>query len=80
MARNGHAAALAVEKAIDEVKVARAATASANRQLTGQMRFSASGERRAFFMTRVKPFDGTQAPKSIRQAIEANHRRRRKRV
>ena len=68
--KHGNAAAMAVEKAVDQVKVARAAATCADRELARQMCFGARGKRRAFFVTRVDPFDGAHSPEGVCQAIE----------
>jgi hypothetical protein len=68
--KNGNATAMAVEKAVDQVKVARAAAACADRKLARQMRFSTRGECCAFLVTRVDPFDSTHSPEGVRQAVE----------
>ena len=52
-----HAAALAVEQAVDQMQVARTAAAGANRQLARQMRLGAGREGGALLMAHVDPLD-----------------------
>ena len=48
---------MAIEQAVDEVQIARAATAGADRELAGQMRLGARGEGRHFLVADVNPLD-----------------------
>jgi hypothetical protein len=55
---NRHGAAMAIEQAVDEVKVARAATPGADSELAGDVRLGAGGEGRHFLVADVNPLDG----------------------
>jgi hypothetical protein len=58
--RNGkdrHAIPMAIEEAIDEVKIARAATACAHGNLSCNMSIRSCGERGNLFMSYMKPLD-----------------------
>jgi hypothetical protein len=48
---------MTIEEAIDEVKVARAATTCAYRNLPCKMRLRAGGKRGYLFVPYVQPFD-----------------------
>jgi len=52
-----HAAALAVEQAVDQVEVARPAASGADRELAGEMGFGAGGEGRGLLVAHVDPVD-----------------------
>jgi hypothetical protein len=52
-----YAISMAIEEAIDEVKVARAATTCAHRNLPGKMSLGAGGKRGHLFMPYMQPFD-----------------------
>ena len=52
-----HAAAVGVEQAVDQMQVARPATAGAYRQLAGQMGFGTGGERGGFLVAHMDPLD-----------------------
>ena len=52
-----HAVPMAIEQAIDEVKIARAATACAHSDLSGKMSLRTGGKRGHLFMPHVQPFD-----------------------
>jgi hypothetical protein len=58
--RNGqyrHAIPMAIEEAIDEVKIARAATARAHCNLPCEMSVRSGGKRGHLLMSYMKPFD-----------------------
>jgi hypothetical protein len=48
---------MAIEETIDEVKIAWAATASADGKLSCEVRLRSGGKRGYFFMSYMKPFD-----------------------
>jgi hypothetical protein len=48
---------MAIEEAIDEVKIARAATTCAHRNLSREMSLRAGGKRGHLFMSYMKPLD-----------------------
>ncbi len=62
---------MAVVEAVDQVQIARAATAGADRQLAGQMRFGADGKSGDLFVAEVQPGDAAVAPQSISKAVQA---------
>jgi len=70
-----HAAALAVEQPVDQVKVAGAAAACAHGQLAGHVGLGAGSEGRAFLVPHVNPLDlavdvALHAPQRIGEAVE----------
>ncbi len=66
-----HAVALAVEQAVDEVQVAGATAASADRERARQMSLSAGGKCCALLVADVHPFDLTvHAPQRVRESVE----------
>ena len=54
-----HAIALAVEQAVDQVKVAWTAASGAHSKAPGEMSFSPRRKSRGLFMTHVNPVDLT---------------------
>ena len=66
-----HTRAMAVEQAVDEMQIARAATAGADGEGAGEMRVRAGGEGGYFFMAHMDPFDAAMATDGIGQAIQA---------
>jgi hypothetical protein len=50
-------AAMSIEKTIDEVKVTRAATARAGRELSAQLSLRASRKGGGFFVAHMDPFE-----------------------
>src|SRR4051812_34437640 len=66
----GHTVAMRVEEAVDEVKVARAAAARADRELSGEVGLGAGREGGALFMAHVNPIDGFQSPQGIVEAVQ----------
>src|ERR1700733_8289361 len=65
-----HAAAMTIVEAIDQMYIARAATAGANRQLSREMSLGASGEGCALFVAHMHPFNGLAAPQGVGEAVE----------
>ena len=65
-----HAAAMAVEQAVDQMQVARPAAAGADRQLAGQMRLGTRGKGTGLLVPHVDPVDGSQAPQRIGEAVQ----------
>jgi hypothetical protein len=66
---------MAIEEAVDEVKIARAATARAHRELSGKMSLRAGGKRGYLFMPYMQPFDLFALPDDVGQPVQgvANH-------
>ena len=62
---------MAIEKTVDEVKIARSAAAGADRELAGQVRFGARGEGRHFLVAHVNPLDFRLPANGVREAVEA---------
>ena len=65
-----HAAAMAVEQAVDQVEVAGTATPRADGQLAGQIGFCARGEGGAFLMAHVHPIDDVQPAQRVGEAVQ----------
>lgn len=63
--------AMAIEEPVDEVQVARSTASSADREIAGQMRLSASGESGDLFVPDMHPFDFSLAPNCVCQTVEA---------
>jgi hypothetical protein len=55
--KHRHAIAMAIEEAIDEVKIPRAATTCAHRNIPGKMSLGAGGKRGHLFMPYMHPLD-----------------------
>ena len=62
---------MAIEKTIDEVKIARSAAAGTDRERPGQVRFGARGEGRHFLVAHVNPLDFRLPANGVREAVEA---------
>jgi hypothetical protein len=69
--KNGHARSMVIEKAVDQMEVARFAAAGAHRKFTGQMRLGARREGGHFLVPNVDPLDRALSTNSIGQAVEA---------
>ena len=52
------------------MQVARAATAGAHRELSGEVGLGAGREGRALFMANVNPLDGFQSPQGIVESVQ----------
>ena len=65
-----HAGALAIEEAVDEVQIARAAAAGADGEVAGDMRVGAGGEGGDFFVAHVQPLHAPAAAHRVGEAIE----------
>jgi hypothetical protein len=59
---------VAVEKAVDQMQIARPAASGTDRQFADQMRFGAGGD---LLVTDVQPFDLALPANRIGQAVEA---------
>src|ERR1700722_12463042 len=68
--KNGHVVTVRVEQSVDEVEVARTATAGAHSELSREVRLCAGGEGRAFLMTNVNPLDGFPSSESVREPVQ----------
>jgi len=67
---NGHAIAVAIVKAVDQVQVARAAATCTHREMPGQMRVRPGGKRGGFLMPHVNPLHVAPLPDGIGDAVE----------
>jgi hypothetical protein len=73
MRRDGedwYAVTLAVEQAINQMEIARAAAACANGEGPGKVGLGSGSKCRTFLMPDMNPIDGLVPPKRIRQAVE----------
>jgi len=68
--KHGHARAVAVEEAVDEVQVARPATARANSEFARQMRLGASRKGSDLLVPDMDPLDFALSSQSVGEAIE----------
>ena len=66
-----HPRALAIIKPVDQVQIAGAATAGADRKLAGHMRIGAGGERGDLFMADMQPGDAAVPAQRIGKAVQA---------
>ena len=57
--------AVAVEKTVNQMQVARPAGTGAHRQFAGKLRFRSGGEGGNFFMARGHPVDGPHAVQAV---------------
>src|ERR1700733_7981577 len=62
---------MAVEQAVDEVQIARAATAGAHRERPGQVGLGAGGEGTDFLVPDMDPFDLALPAQRVRQSVQA---------
>jgi hypothetical protein len=69
--KHWHPRSVAVEQAVDEVQVARAATASANGEFAREMRLGASRKSSDLLMPDMDPLDFALSLQSVGEAIEA---------
>jgi hypothetical protein len=61
---------MAVEESVDQMQIARSAAAGANREIAGQVRFSAGREGGYLFVPDVHPLDVSAAAHDVGQAVE----------
>ena len=66
-----HARAVAVEQAVDQVQVAGAAAAGADRELAGQMRVGAGGEGRDLLVPDMQPVDLALPAQCVGEPVQA---------
>src|ERR1700733_10933240 len=69
--KHGHARAVAVKEAVDEVQIAGATAASANGELARQMRLGAGRERGDLLVPDVDPLDLALPAQGVGEAVEA---------
>ena len=62
---------MAIEQAIDEMQIAWAATARANRKIARQVRFRAGGEGSNFLVPDMDPLNPCLAANGIGEAVQA---------
>src|SRR5271169_7002675 len=67
---NRHGAPMAIVQPVDKMKIAGTATAGADRELTGDVRFGACGEGRHFLVTDVDPFDAFLTAHRVGDPVE----------
>jgi hypothetical protein len=67
---DGHTAAMAIEKSVDEMKIPWAATAGAHGDLTCKMGFGSGGKRCDFFMPHVHPVNLLAFPDDVGEPIQ----------
>src|SRR6266478_7931696 len=68
--QNRHAVALAVEQAVDQMKVAWTTAPGAHSKASGKMTFSPGRKSRGLFMTHVNPVDRLSSPQRVSKAVE----------
>jgi hypothetical protein len=68
---HGHARAVAIEEAIDQMQIAGAAASGADRKAAGEMRLSACRECRDFLVADVHPFDLALPTQRVGETVEA---------
>jgi hypothetical protein len=68
--KHRYVVAVGVEQTADEVEVAGATAAGADRQLPSEVSLGASCEGGSLLMANVDPFDRFQAPKSVGESIQ----------
>ena len=78
MREHRHARAVAIEEAVDEVQIARAAAAGADGELARQMRLGARRERGDLLVPDMNPLDLALPAKRRRSARSGCRRRCRK--
>jgi hypothetical protein len=61
---------VAIEQAVDEVKIAWSAAAGADRDFAGKVSLGAGGESSHFFMPYVEPIDLSILADGVREAVE----------
>ncbi|CDP83973.1 hypothetical protein BN975_01241 [Mycolicibacterium farcinogenes] len=69
--QHGHAAALRIEQPVDQVQIARAATARAHGQLTGQRGVGGRGEGGGLLVPNVLPGELAAAADRVGESVEA---------
>ena len=67
---DGHAAAMAVEEAVNEVEIARAAACRADGERAGEMRVGTGGEGGHLFVAHVDPLHGAVSAQRIGKPVE----------
>jgi hypothetical protein len=65
-----HAAAMAIEQPVNQMKVTRTAAPRAHGQLAGHMRIGAGCEGRYLLMAHMDPLNRFLAPKRVGDAVE----------
>jgi hypothetical protein len=70
-----HAAALAIEQAIDQMEIAGTTAARAHGKVPSEMSFGSRSESGSFLMAHVDPIDRFSSPERVRNTVEgvANH-------
>src|SRR6476660_2176232 len=68
--QNRHAIALAVEQAVDQMKVTWTAAAGAHSKAAGKMSFSSRRKSRGLLMTHVNPVNRLSSPQRVSKPIE----------
>src|SRR5580704_4806843 len=65
-----HARAVTVEKAVDQMQIARATASGADGKISGQMRLRAGGESSRLFVTAMNPVDVAALAQRFRDPVE----------
>ncbi len=65
-----HAAAMAIEQAVDEMQIAGTAASGADRELAGQMRLGAGRKRAGLLVAHMHPVDAADPPQRIGEAVQ----------
>jgi hypothetical protein len=68
--QNRHAVALAIEQAVDQMKVAWTAAPGAHSKARGKMSFSSRRKSRGLFMPHVNPVDRLSSPQRVSKPVE----------
>src|SRR5271165_6325591 len=68
--QDGHAAAMAIIKAINQMQISRPTTAGADGQFPGQMRFGTGRKGCRFFMAHVNPMDILSRADRVGNAVQ----------
>jgi len=66
-----HAGAVAIEQAVDEMQIARAATTGADGERAGKVRLGAGGEGRDLLVADMHPFDLALLANGVGYAVQA---------
>src|SRR5690242_5974973 len=68
--KHGNARSMGVEKAVDQMQVARSTAAGAHGQRTGEVRFGSGGERGHFLVAHMDPLNVLPSSDNVGQPIE----------
>ena len=68
--QDGHTAAMAIIKSVDQMQIARTAAPGADRQCARKMRFRSRGKGGRFFMAYANPLNVASSPHRVRDAVQ----------